>query len=86
MSAIGQPKRGTRPADFFDCYNVVEIAEPKPAIIFIDSDPMQAKLAHLLPQFIAGEIVLAVNPVGNRHNLLIGKAAYAFPDHLRTFT
>src|SRR5262245_12550345 len=59
-----------------------EIAEPQPAPLFGDCDPVHAELAELGPQ-LAREAVAAVDLVGPRRDPRSGEAAHALAQHVR---
>ncbi len=83
MCAIAESERGARTADFLNRDHMFEIAETQPTIVFVDSDAMQAELAHRLPQLCLREIVFAVDLLCQRSDLLVGEPTDAVADHLR---
>ncbi len=85
MRAVAEAERGRGPADFLDRDDVFEIAETQPAIGFTHGQAVQAELAHLAPQFLAREIVLAVDLLGLGGDLFVGEAGHGVADHFRAF-
>src|SRR5690606_40062867 len=70
------------PAHLLDGDNVLQIAEPQPAIRLRDSNAVQAKVAHLWPQ-LTWEAVLAIDRLRQGLDRLVGKPTNRFADHRR---
>ena len=60
---------------------MLEIAEPRPAILLDDGDAVQAERAHLRPQ-LARKPVLAVDPLRDRRDPVGGEAGNALAQHV----
>ena len=84
MRAIGQPDRGRGAADFLYRDDMIEIAQPQPAPLLLDGDPVQAQRAHRGPEF-AREPVLGIGAGGQRGDLFVGEARGSLADHRRAF-
>src|SRR6056297_2896507 len=70
MRAIREPDTGGCPRDLLHRHDMVEIAEPRAAVLFGDGDAVQAELAHLRPE-IAGKLVVAVDCLRTRGDLFL---------------
>src|ERR1700754_3031431 len=60
---------------------MLEIAEARAAIFFLDRDAVQAERAHLGPQ-IAREFIAAVDVVGTRRDAVTGEVAHRLAQHV----
>jgi hypothetical protein len=69
MRAIGQPDRSRGARDFLHRDAVLEIAEPRSAILLLDGNAMQAERAELRPK-VAGELIALVDFFGPRCDLV----------------
>ena len=81
MGAVGQAHRRARARDLFHRHAMGEIAEPRPAVLLLDGDAMQAERAHLRPQ-VARKCVAAVDLVGAGGDLVLGEAADRLAQHV----
>ena len=82
MRAVAQAHRGARAAHFLDRDDVLEVAEPEPAVGLGHGDPVQPQFTHRRPQ-VARELVLAVDFLGARGDHLVGEAGDGLADHRR---
>ena len=72
MGAVGEADGGRRAAHLLDRDDVLEVAQPRAAILLLDGDAVQAELAHLRPQ-LAREAVGLVDLGGDRRHLVGGE-------------
>src|SRR5262249_38602872 len=72
----GEPNRRRAAADLLHGDDVLEIAEPGPAIVLLDGDAVQAERAKLRPEG-ARELVAAVDIGRQRSDLVAGEGAHA---------
>ena len=82
MRAVAEAHRRRRAADLLDRDDMVEIAEPEPAIRLRDGDAVQPELAHFGPQ-LARKPVLGVDRGGERRDPVGREALGRFADHVR---
>ena len=64
---------------------MIQIAKAKPAIGFVDSDTVQAKVAHCCPEFVTRKPVIRIDFGSQRCDLLTGKTLRRVADHVRSF-
>src|SRR4051795_7937133 len=69
MRAVGQADRGRGARHFLNRDAVLQIAEPRSAILLLDRNPVQAERAHLRPE-IARELIALVDFGGARRDLV----------------
>ena len=72
MGAVGEADGGRGAAHLLDGDDVLEVAQPRAAILLLDRDAVQAELAHLGPQ-LAREAVGLVDLGGDRRHLVGGE-------------
>ena len=72
VRAVGEADGGRGAAHLLDGDDVLEIAQPRAAILLLDGDAVQAELAHLGPQ-LAREAVGLVDLGGDRRHLVGGE-------------
>ena len=87
MGAVGKADRGRGARHLLLRDDMLEIAEPEPAILLGDGDAVQAERAHFRPQ-LGREPVLLVDPRGERRDPVGGEAAGGVADrvgHLAEF-
>ena len=81
MRAVGQPDRRRRARDLLQRDAMLEIAEPRAAILLLDRDAMQAERADLRPE-IAGELVALVDFGGARRDLVARESLHGLADRV----
>ncbi len=69
MRAVAEPDRGRGPRHLLLRDDMLQIAEPEPAILLGDRDPVQPERAHFRPE-LGREPVLRVDPRGQRRDPL----------------
>ena len=73
VRAVGEADGGRAAADLLDGDDMLEVAQPRAAVLLLDRDAVQAELAHLGPQ-LAREAVGLVDLGGDRRHLVGGEA------------
>src|ERR1700704_1620208 len=69
MRAVGEPDRCRRPGNLLDRDAVLEIAQPRAAILLLDGDAVQAERADFRPQ-VARKLIALVDVGGARRDLI----------------
>src|SRR6516164_11339468 len=64
---------------------MLEIAEPRATILFLDRDSVQAERAELRPE-VSGKLVGLVDFGGARRNFMAGEIVDGFAQRIRRFT
>src|SRR3546814_19912618 len=82
VRAIGETDRGRRPRHLLHRDDMFEIAEAKPAELFLDGDAVQPEVAHLRPYLVAREPVVGVGLGGERRDLLVGEEGGRVAEHV----
>src|SRR4051812_37528087 len=77
MRAVRQTNRGGRARNFLQRHAMLEIAEPRAAILLLDGDAVQAKIAEFRPQ-IARKLVRLVDLGGAWRDLMRREVADRF--------
>src|SRR6267142_3961569 len=70
MRAVGQANRRRRPRNLLDRDAVLEIAQPRTAILLLDRYSVQAERADLRPQ-VARKLIALVDLGGARRDLVV---------------
>ncbi len=83
VGAVGQAHRGRGAGHLLHGHHMLQIAEAKPAPLFLDRNPVQAQLAHLGPQ-LAGEFIGAVDLRRQGRDLVGGEARGHVADLIRS--
>ena len=81
MRAVGEADRGRGAGHLLLRDDMLQIAEPKPAIFLGDRDPVQAERAHFRPQ-LDREPVLRVDPRGERRDPLARETLGGIADRI----
>ena len=84
MGAVGQPDGRRRARHLLHGDAMLEIAEPGPAILLLDSDAMHPELADLRPQ-LARKLVAPVDFGGARRDLVARKGMNGLANRIRGF-
>src|ERR1019366_1963208 len=77
MRAVGQADRRRRPRNFLNRDTVLELAQPRSAVLLLDGNSVQAKRAEFRPQ-IAGKLIALVDFAGARRDLVAGEILHGF--------
>src|SRR5437868_742322 len=84
VCAVAEAHRARRSRYFLLRHDMLEIAKPEAAILFLDGDPVEAEFAHLRPK-LAREFVLLVDLGGQRRDLLAREALGRLADRVGHF-
>src|SRR6201999_2015678 len=79
MRAVGQADRRRRARYFLERDAVLEIAEPRAAILLLHRDAVQAECTYFGPE-VAGKLVAFVDLGGARRDLVKGEIVHGFAD------
>ena len=85
VCAIAQPYGRGRAGNFLLRDDMLQIAQAQAAIGLFHRNAVQAQFAHFRPQRTR-EPVLRIDPGGQRGDAVIGEAAAAVADHVRSLT
>src|SRR4051794_18598454 len=84
VRAVAEADRRRGAGDLLLCDDMLEIAEPEPAPLLLDGDPVKAELTHLRPQML-GEFVRFVDLGGDRRDLLASETFGRLADRIGHF-
>src|SRR3984893_14619648 len=84
MRAVGETDRRRRPGNFLDRDAVLEVAQPRAAILLLDGNAVQAECADFRPQ-VARKLVALVDVGGARRDLVARESLHGFANRVGGF-
>src|SRR5258706_15815421 len=84
MRPVGRADRGRCPRNLLDRNAMLEVPEPRAAILLLDGNAVQAELADFRPE-VAGKLIALVDLVGARRNLVAREIVHGLADSVRGF-